>query len=203
LRGEYPYNVGAKSINGDWFTLPMEEVWEIMSEQLHFIHHAFQVRIHAFVLMSNHFHLIVTTPKSNLSEAMCWFMRETSRTLTRAGNRINQTYGGRHFRSVMKSHNYYLNAYKYLYFNPVHAGMVRSVLDYPYSTLHNLLGRRRLLIPVVEDLTLFNDVTGTLNWLDRIPTQENWEAVDKAIHRKVFKFAKQNNRAHPLENDTL
>ncbi len=199
----YPYNIGARCINQEWFSIPMDVVWQIMCEQLHFVHSAYALQVHAFILMSNHFHLIASTPRANLSFAMEWFMRETSRALTRAGNRINQTYGGRHFRSVMKSHHYYLNAYKYLYYNPVKAGMVQSVLDYPYSTLPGLLGQAKLIIPVVEDLTLFSDIGGTLGWLNQIPTQANWDAVGRAIRRTEFKFPSLNSRPHPLESDTL
>ncbi len=102
-----------------------------MSEQLTFIQHAFGVKIIAFVLMNNHFHLIIQTPRSNLSKAMEWFMRETSRTLTRLGNRENQTFGQRFFRSMMTKPNYFLNAYKYLYHNPVKARICEDVLSYP------------------------------------------------------------------------
>jgi len=203
LQSEFPYNIGARCINRDWFSLPMDHVWEIMSEQLTFIHHAYRVKIHAFLLMHNHFHLILSTPDANLSQAMEWFMRESSRTLTRAGNRINQTYGGRHFRSVMKSHHYFLNAYKYLYHNPIKAGICENVLDYPYSTLPGLLGHRRLHIPVVEDLTLFSEIESTLTWLNKKPSDENWEAVRNACRKREFKFAKINGRSHPLENDML
>lgn len=203
LQPEFPYNVGARCINKEWFNIPMDVVWDIMSAQLFFIHHAFKVEILAFVLMSNHFHLILRTPLSNISEVMGWFMRETSRALTRSGNRINQTYGGRHFKSIMMSHNYYLNAYKYLYHNPIHAGLCDNVLDYRYSTLPALLGRQRSVIPVKEDLTLFSDVSGTLDWLNRKPSEENWKAVDRAIHRKIFNFPRVESCPHPLEIDTL
>ena len=203
LQSEFPYHIGARSINREWFELPMCEVWQLMAEQLHFVHHAFKLRIHAFVLMHNHFHLIASTPDGNLSEAMAWFMRETSRSLTRAGNRINQSYGGRHYRSVMATPIYYLNAYKYLYRNPVQAGLCESVQDYPFSTLSGLLGHRHLLIPVGDDQTLFSDIEGTLSWLNHQPKAEDWEAVKRALHRPEFAFPRPNNRPHHLEFDAL
>ncbi len=203
LQSQYPYHVGARCINQEWFSLPMDFVWEVMCEHLHFIHHAFGVHILAFVLMDNHFHLLIYTPRANLSEAMAWFMRETSRTLTRAGNRINQTYGGRYYRCVISTHHYYLNAYKYLYHNPVHAGICSNVLDYPYSTLPGLLGHQKLVIPVRHDDTLFNDLDGTIRWINKRPTQENWETVGRALHRKEFKLPRQNGRLHSLEIDSL
>jgi len=181
----------------------MPVVWSIMSEQLYFIYHAYNVKILAFILMSNHFHLLLRTPDANLDKAMEWFMRETSRSLVRAGNRINQTYGGPHFRSVITSHHYYLNAYKYLYYNSVKAGLCREVTEYPYSSLHGLMGKARIEFPVEEDVTLFSDLDGTLNWLNTAPTEENWQDVRRALRRREFKLKRTNARPHKLETDTL
>jgi REP element-mobilizing transposase RayT len=203
LQSEFPYHISARCINREWFSLPLPWVWKILSEQLYFLYYSFDVHILAFVLMNNHFHLMVQTPKSNLSDAMAWFMRESSRELVRLGNRINQTYGGPHFRSVIRSSHYYLHAYKYLYHNPIAANLCEDILEYPYSTLPGLLGRTPLLIPVQEDHTLFNDVDGTLRWLNSKPDEENWKAVRKALRRSEFRIGRENNRPHPLETDAL
>jgi putative transposase len=183
--------------------MPMPEVWEIMSDQLWFIHYAFNIRIYAFVLMSNHFHLIAHAPGANMSEAMAWFMRETSRSITRAAGRINQTYGGRFFRCLIKTNHYYLNAYKYIYRNPVTAGLSSQVETYAFSSLVGLIGLRSIGFPVVEDFTLFDNFEGTLAWLNRKPSQENLEAVRRALKKSEFKLAQVNHKAHPLEIDLL
>jgi REP element-mobilizing transposase RayT len=104
----------------------MEEVWTVMTEQLHFAHHAFNLRIRSFVLMSNHFHMLVSTPDSNLPQAMAFFMRETSREIIRRAGRINQAWGGPYSGSMLTQNSYFLNAYKYVYRNPVKAGLCRQ-----------------------------------------------------------------------------
>lgn len=181
----------------------MEQVWEIFSAQLYFVHFAFRAQVLAFVLMNNHFHMILLTPEANLSEIMAWFMRETSRELTRASGRINQCYGGRHFRSLIGSPLYYLHAYKYLYLNPVKAGLVGDVLSYRYSSIRGLLGLQKLEFPVAYDDTLFSDVDGCIRWLNRKPSEENWETVRKALRRKEFTLPMINRMPHPLEEDAL
>lgn len=203
MQSEFPYHVTARCINREWFTIPVTDVWDVMSEQLAFVSHAFNFQILAFVLMNNHFHLIVKTPLANLCDGMGWFMRETSRSINRLGDRENQNYGGRYFRSLLGTNHYFLNAYKYLYYNPVKANLCESVLDYKFSTLPGLLGQSKLIFPVYYDQTLFSDVSGTLNWLDCAPRDENWDAVRRALRRKEFKLPKLNSRPHPLEIDTL
>lgn len=174
-----------------------------MSAQLQFSAHAFNLEILAFVLMPNHFHLILKTPYSNLDKAMAWFMRETSRQLVKHSGRINQTYGARHYRSLIKTHHYFLHAYKYLYLNPIRAGLACRVEEYSYSTLPGLLGLRHMSIPIVEDLTLFSDVEGTIRWLNQIPEDGEWETIRKALRRKEFTLPKVRGKTHPLEFNAL
>lgn len=204
-QSNFPYHISARCINKEWFNLPMDTVWSIMSDELRFINYAYGVKIHAFVLMTNHFHLLLSTPEANLSEAMWNFMGKSSRFLTEAGNRINQTYGTRHFRSVIKGSHYFSHAYKYVYANPIKAGLCERAELYPYSTLNGLIGFNRLTIPLEEDTLLFEDVEGTLEWINKTPKEEDWKKIKSAIHKKEFKIAKDHNtkKTNHLENDML
>ncbi|MGZ3769192.1 MAG: transposase [Bdellovibrio sp.] len=202
---ELPYHVTARCINRDWFSVDMPVVWDIMTRHLYFIHLAFDVRIHAFVLMSNHFHLIIRSPNQNLSAAMMYFMRETSRELTHLSSRINQTYGSRFHRSLLSSPLYYLHAYKYLYRNPVTAGICSKVEEYPFSTLPALLGNSRVDIPIFDDWNWgsLNEREETLKWLNTSPSKENLESVRKALRKSVFKIPKKNRKPSTLENQAF
>ncbi|MGE3972941.1 MAG: transposase [Bdellovibrionales bacterium] len=174
-----------------------------MSDHLFFIHHAFQFQIHSFVLMSNHYHMLVTAPECNISRGVQHFMQETSRSVGQEAGRINPIWGGRFNRCEIKNHHYFLNAYKYVYRNPVRSQLCAQVEEYPFSTLHGTLGYTPLYIPLVEDVTLFSDPIGTLNWLNHASKTENSEAMRKALRRKIFSLPKIDSRAHPLEYDLL
>lgn len=202
VSGELPYHVTARCINREWFCLPLPAVWEIMENMLHFVHFAYGFRIHAFVLMNNHFHLIVRAPEKNLSAGMNYFMRETSREIGRRAHRINQTYGARFHRCLINNSHYFLHAYKYVYRNPVEAGIVRRPEDYSYSTLPGLLGRQKVSIPVEFDDTLFNSVESTLSWLNKKPSKENHEYVRKALRKQEFQLGIHRNsgKDNPLEH---
>lgn len=79
----------------------MPDAWSVMGDYLYLTTHLFSLEILSFVLMGNHFHLLVRAPQANISPAMNYFMRETSREVSRLSGRINQTYGGRHHKSVV------------------------------------------------------------------------------------------------------
>jgi putative transposase len=204
IHSEFPYHVSARSHGGDWFRIRPEQAWKVMSDYLYFISLVYEVKIHAFVLMSNHFHLLVSTPKANLSEAMNYFMRETSKEINRVSGHCNQVYGGRFYRTLITSPFYLDHAYKYVYRNPVKAGLVQKCEEYRFSTLHGLLGQSRLSIPVIEDHRIFGQglLENTLQWINTKPTEINDEAMGRALKRKNFKFARgRNSGGNTLETD--
>lgn len=198
---DYPYSISARCINKEWFQIPLSEVWAVMEDYLNFLHFGFNFKIKSFVLMSNHFHLIVSAPESNLSEGMRYFMRETSRHIAKKSNRINQIYGARFYRSLITKNHYLMHAYKYIYRNPVEAGLCNSVIEYPYSTLNRIIGKGPLYIPVECDDILFDSFDQTLLWLDKKPELENYLAVKKALTKTEFSFPAnpKNKKKHILE----
>jgi REP element-mobilizing transposase RayT len=198
LQSEFPYNISARCINREWFNIPMPKVWDIFCEEIARTTQEHTLLVHSFVLMSNHFHLIASTPKANISKCMHQLMGRTSRRLTREGNRINETFAGRHFKCILQRHNYYLNAYKYNYRNPVTAGICEAVEDYPYSTLHSLVRCSAALVPLCEDITYLSDPQGTLKWLNQTPDSKKLEGVRYGLKRQYFLSKKNRADNKPL-----
>ncbi len=200
-----PYHLTARSNNRESFPICSQQMWEVFSSYLFFIHHAYAVKIHSFVLMKNHFHLIASFPEANLSESMGYFMRETSKVTATYSNRINHIYGTRIFRSRLGSYHYYLNAYKYVFQNPVRALNCDKVEQYPFSTLSATLGQTHSIIPLVEDSLLIDDPEQTLRWINTKISKENLQAIQSGLKKFDFKLPRcsKTNRAHSLETSLI
>jgi putative transposase len=198
LSSQFPIHIGARSNNRDSFPLPMEEMWQILTDLLFVANKHFEMGTLSFLLMPNHFHLIGYDPEAKMPEAMEWFMRETSREIGRRSGQINKIWGGPYFSSIIKSPLYFLHAYKYVYRNPVKADLCRSVLDYPYSTLQMLLGSNHGILPNMSDETLFNDLEETLKWLDQPFDHVEDESIKRALRKKEFKLRKHPDSRNPL-----
>jgi putative transposase len=92
-------------------------------------------RVHAYCLMSNHVHLLVT-PESETAGAR--FMKAVNQCYTQYVNRVRGRTGtlweGRYRSSVVYALRYVLACYRYIELNPVRAGIVRHPADYPWSS---------------------------------------------------------------------
>ena len=198
ISDRFPYHVSARTPNREFFKLPIEVVWKAFEDYLFLTKQTYNLNIHAFVLMSNHFHLLVSTPDANIGETMNYLLREISKELNRISGRINQNWGGAHYKTLIESYHYFKNTYKYIYRNPVRAGLCGLVQDYPFSTLSGLCGKTQLIIPVEEDTLLFDPDFNmkTLEWLNIPSCLEDEEEVRRALRRRVFDLSRNKHTGH-------
>lgn len=136
---------------------------------------------------------------------MYYFMKNSSLRLTEAGNRINQSFCGRHYKTVLHTPSYFLNAYKYNYIKPLIAGVSERAEEYPFSTLSGIMGKTQAVIPLAEDCTFFSDISGTLQWLNTMPCTKKLDAVRWGLKRPTFKSKKCRITRRPIlkKNETL
>ena len=88
LTDEFPYHIYNRSNNREFFYLDQDLLWTIFIEVLEQLKLQFSVEIYAFVLMSNHYHLLTGTPLANIGEAMKYLHREVARKATCSESRV-------------------------------------------------------------------------------------------------------------------
>lgn len=102
---------------------------------------AHHVAIHAFVLMDNHVHLLLT-PRTAASLALA--MRVSGQSYVQAFNarhgRSGALWQGRFNSCLVDSDRYLLTVCRYIELNPVRAAMVARPQDYRWSSVHTHLG---------------------------------------------------------------
>ena len=135
-QSEFPYHVVTRNNNKDWFQIPIHNVWDICKESIVYALKKETVVIHAFVLMSNHYHLLISTPKSNIDKFMMHFNWKMSDLINRKSHYINHKFSNRYKWSIVDKQSYLYNVYRYIYQNPVRANLSKDCLTYPYSSLH-------------------------------------------------------------------
>lgn len=104
--------------------------------------------IHAYVLMTNHVHLLVTgAARGAVSRMMQRLGRHYVVYFNALYQRTGTLWEGRFKSSLIDSHRYLLTCYRYIELNPVRAAMVADPADYHWSSYRcNALGEMDSLI---------------------------------------------------------
>jgi len=97
----------------------------------------YDIAIHAWVMMTNHTHLLVTPKDDNTVSLMMQYLgRHYVRRFNHVYNRTGTLWEGRYRSSLVDSDQYVLACYRYIENNPVRANMVASPGDYRWSSYH-------------------------------------------------------------------
>jgi putative transposase len=117
-------------------------------------------RVHAYVLMPNHVHLLVSPGSDGAASKM---MKAIGERYVRAFNKRHKRTGtlweGRFKSTVVDTEQYLFTLYRYIELNPVRAGMVRHPSEYPWSSYavnaegaaSDLVTPHRLFLAMGED----------------------------------------------------
>jgi putative transposase len=167
----HPYHVTARSNNRENFPCDLNEVWKTLNSQLSEVVIKNLAKIHAFVVMPNHFHLIISTPEDDLGVVMQNFMRASTKIINSKTNRSGRIFGAKYHWSLIDNTNYYDYALKYVYRNPVKATLCLRSEHYQFSTLSYILSDKQLpylLFPPPGEKTLIpNDkLNEFIDWLN-------------------------------------
>ena len=104
--------------------------------------------IHAYVLMTNHVHLLITPhKKDSISKVIQMLGRYYVQYFNYTYQRTGTLWEGRYKATLIDSEHYALGCYRYIELNPVRAEMVNHPADYPWSSYKfNALGDENSLV---------------------------------------------------------
>ena len=93
-------------------------------------------KLHAYVIMGNHYHLVIETPKPNLVDGMRWLQSTFASSFNRVRNKRGNVFQGR-YKAIVVSENFpLLGLVDYVHLNPVRAGKcaLKDLRDYALSS---------------------------------------------------------------------
>lgn len=158
-------------LNDDDRKLFLETISE-MSER-------FEVDIFAYVLMSNHYHLLVRTHRANLKKAMQWFGTTYTRRFNNRNFKKGHLFQGRYKSILVQNDSYLMQLSCYIHRNPLRAGIVRRLIDYKWSSY-----------------PIYAYAKKAPTWLSTKVIWSYFKGVDKhkQYREKVQKYAKEEKR---------
>ncbi|MFL5783104.1 MAG: transposase [Bacteriovoracaceae bacterium] len=120
------------------------------------------------------------TPHEDVDRIMYFFMKKITVSIQKYTGRINRVFGGRYKGCLIQDENYLFNVYKYIYRNPVRAGLCQRIEDYRYSSwkkdsfeIENLFFSQKWS-------------SGELKWLNEDFEKELSNKIKFSLHKTVF-----------------
>jgi putative transposase len=84
----------------------------------------FEIELHAYVLMGNHYHLVVETPRANLGRWMHWLITAYTVYFNRRHRRVGHLFQSRYKSIVVDGESYLLSLSRYVHLNPVRGRVI-------------------------------------------------------------------------------
>lgn len=205
---EYPYHIYARANNQEAFPGELRYVWKTFTGELFLQQVLREVRVHAFVLMPNHFHLLASSPGMDISLVMRDFISASTRILNAKSQRSGRIFGGRYGWTLVTNAAYYAHVYKYVIRNPAKAGLCECVSDYPFSSYAGEIGNVPLPLRILPPNSGFDkfvpcEAQRRDDWLNDPHPAELNEAIRKGLRKKEFKInpARRTRRKLDLKID--
>ena len=112
------------------------------------------IRIHAYCLMGNHYHLLLETPEPNLSRSMQYLNSTYTQVFNKRHERDGALFKGRYRSILVERDGYLLDLVRYIHRNPLTAGLVKDLRDYPWSSYPGYMEPRLQPTWLVTELVL-------------------------------------------------
>ena len=103
----------------------------------------YRAAIHAYCLMNNHYHLLMETPRGNLSEIMRHINGAYTTYFNFKRDRSGHLMQGRYKAILVEADAYAKELSRYIHRNPVRAGAITRPADYPWSSYQYYIGDKR------------------------------------------------------------
>lgn len=156
LRIEFPgavYHITSRGNARERIYLEHED-YDIFLDCLCSVVKRFNWILHAYCLMSNHYHLLIETPEKNLSRGMRQLNGIYTQQFNRRHNRVGHALQGRYKAILVDKDNYLLELCRYIALNPVRAGMVKGPREWQWSSYRDTAGYGKGISCLTKDWIL-------------------------------------------------
>jgi len=158
---------------------------------------AYKVVLHDYCLMNNHFHLLVETKRENLSSFMKQINGNYAIYANKKQKRSGHFWQGRYYSRYINNDEYYYTLIRYIEQNPVEAGLVKEVAEYPY-TLGSVIANGVTPAPCCLHSKLLEelDYENVQEMIGIKLNDEELETLEKIKHQKIIQKENVNRQAY-------
>ena len=136
MRIQYPdawYHVMNRGRGGESVFLEKQD-YSMFVELLKEVVDMYKLRVAAYCLLPNHYHLLIQTPGGDLARCMKYLNGIYTQRFNRAHHCDGQLFRGRYKSILVDADSYLLELVRYIHRNPLEAGLVKELNQYAWSS---------------------------------------------------------------------
>ena len=144
---------------------------------MHSVLTEYEITLHAYCLMSNHYHLLIENSQKNLSEALKKLNGDYAASFNKKYGRSGHLWQGRFKSWLLFDETHFWTVVKYIERNPLEAGMVNTIQSWPWQSLYARLENQENLALLEQSLIWRMDDREYLEFLGSSLDSEHLESV--------------------------
>ncbi len=142
----------------------------------------------AYILMSNHIHLLIMTREIPLSKILQGINQSYTMYFNRRHNKVGHIFQGRYKAILCDWDGYILSLLKYIHYNPVRARIVKSIDEYQWSSHHSYIKKHNNdIIDTDRILRMFSENKTTA----RMYYREYIDSGEEVQKKEIYNTAEQ------------
>ncbi len=146
----FPYHITTRTNNKE-FRFNKKKIIKLFVSVLNQAVKKYNVTLLHVVIMSNHYHIILKINEKNLHRFFQFVNSRIAIGHNRLTGRSGHLWGDRYKSTIISTDEHYIQCVKYIYNNPIRAGLVSHPKDFENSTFHFHAFGKKIDIQVVED----------------------------------------------------
>jgi len=151
----------------------------------------YNLKIFSYCLMVNHYHLLIRTPKSNLTKAMHYLNASYTNWFKAKHDIVGPIFQGRYKSILVEDESYLLTLSSYIHLNPLRAEKVEYLKDYKYNSYNEYINKtennlvdKNLLLSKFEDIERFKEFI--YEWYEHNKDWQNDDNNEKELREKIY-----------------
>jgi len=149
-----------------WTGLSQHQKWKIWNIAFSKMEGQGGFALHAFVMLGTHVHILFSTPLFEENFVMDSLHQALLKSFREMGVSVDGVLEEPLLSEKIESYRQLLNTYRYIYRNPIEAGLALKAEEYPYSSLFIQLGGKLPFSNIIDPVNLIQHPMRILNWLN-------------------------------------
>jgi REP element-mobilizing transposase RayT len=158
------YHIVNRGVNGSEVFSEKEDYYKFMSLMLK-SKYDYDITIHAFTILPNHYHILLETHKENLSEAMRFLNSAYAAWYNYKTGRVGHLWKGRFESYMLFDEDHFWKVVKYIERNALVLGLVDDITEYEYQSLALRLKKTKFHEVIEGSKILTKPLDEYIEWL--------------------------------------